>query len=282
MISCLITRKGGSLNSNLPTHSMRILELYDLFSFHQLIKRGTRETLKSSTLIDHIATTKKSNIVTSGVHETSISDHYMVYCVRKFRWASKRQHKNITTRQLKHFDQTEFINDLLLVDWKGIVSNGDDINLIVEQWTKMFSLILDKHAPVRNRRVSNKFSPWLTKDLKQLSATRDRLKKQAVRSKSKILMDAYRQTRNKVNKLNTDLKREFFTNKIASHNGDLKKTWRTINMILNKKSKTTQIAALQVDGRQICDSESMAESMNFFVVLAIPLATRYLKHQIHF
>ena len=171
--------------------------------------------MESSTLIDHIATTNKSNIVTSGVQETSISDNYLVYCVRKFRGASKRQHRNIITRQLKHFDQTEFINDLLFVDWKGIVSNGDDINLIVEQWTKMFSLILDKHAPVRNRRVSEKFSPWLTKGLKQLSATRDRLKKQAVRSKSKILMEAYRQTRNKVNKLNTDLKREFFTNKIA-------------------------------------------------------------------
>ena len=112
---------------------MRILEPYDLFGFHQLIKRGTRETLESSTLIDHIATSNKSNIVTSGVHETSISDHYMVYCVRKFRGTSKRQHKNITTRQLKHFDQTEFINDLLLVDQKGIVSKGDDINLIVEQ-----------------------------------------------------------------------------------------------------------------------------------------------------
>ena len=96
-------------------------------------------------------------------------------------------------------------------------------------------------------------------------------------------MEAYRQTRNKVNKLNTDLKREFFTNIIASHNGDLKNTWKTINTVLNKKSKTTQIAALQVDGRQICNNGNIAESMNvFFVVLAIPLATRYLKHQIHF
>ena len=73
-------------------------------------------------------------------------------------------------------------------------------------------------------RASEKFSPWLTKDLKQLSATRDTLKKQAVHSKSKMLMEAYRQTRNKVNKLSTDLKREFLTNEIASYNGDLKKT----------------------------------------------------------
>ena len=141
--------------------------------------------MESTTLIDHIATTNKSNIVTSGVHEISISDHYMVYCVRKFHGASKRQHKSFTTRQFKHFDQTEFMNDLSLVDWKGIVSNGDDINLIIEQWIRMFSLILERHVPVRNRRVSEKFSPWLTKDLKLLSATRDRLKKKPCASNPK-------------------------------------------------------------------------------------------------
>ena len=86
----------------------------------------------------------------------------------------------------------------------------------------MLSLILEKHASVRNRRVSEKFSRWLTKDWKQLFATKDRLKKQAVRSISKISMESYRQTRNKVNKLNIDLKREFFANKIASHIDDLK------------------------------------------------------------
>ena len=257
---------GGRLNRVLPAHLMHILELNDLFGFQQLIKKGTRETLESTTLIDHIATTNKSNIVTSGVHETSISDHYMVYCVRKFRGAFKRKHKIITTRQLKHFDQAEFINDLSLVDWQSIVSNGDDIDLIVEQWTNMISLILEKHAPVGNRRVSEKFSPWLTNDFKQLSATRDRLKKLAVRSKSKILMETYRQTRNKVNKLNTDLKCELFTNKIASQKGDVRNTWKTINTVVNKKSKPTQIsiAALQVDGRQVYDNDSIAESMNRF------------------
>ena len=54
------------------------------------------------------------------------------------------------------------------------------------------------------KRVSEKFCTWLTKDLKLMSAARDKLKKQAVRSNSEILMQAHRQLRNKVNKLNTD------------------------------------------------------------------------------
>ena len=124
------------------------------------------------------------------MYETSISDHCLIHRVRKFHGASKKQHKYTTKRQLKHFDQAEFINDCLLVDWKAIALSSDDINIIFDQWTKMLSLILEKHAPVRNRRVSGHFCPWLTKELKQLSVARDRLKKQAVRSKSSILMEA--------------------------------------------------------------------------------------------
>ena len=196
--------------ANLPIHSSRLLEVYDLFGFRQLIDRGTRETLTSNTLIDHIASANKSNIVTFGVHETSISDHYMVYCVRKFRGASRRQHKNISTRQLKNFNSADFINDRLSIDWNGIVSNNDDVNLIVEQWASSFLLILEKHAPLREKLVSEKFCLWLTKDLKLIFVARDKLKKQAVRSSSEILVQAHRQMRNKVNKLSTESKRKYF------------------------------------------------------------------------
>ena len=61
-----------------------------------------------------------------------------------------------------------------------------------------------------------------------MSAVRDKLKKQAVRSNSEILMQAHRQMRKNVNKLNTESEREYFSNKIASHNGDLKTRGRQL------------------------------------------------------
>ena len=79
--------------------------------------------------------------------------------------------------------------------------------------------------------------------------SRDRLKKLAVSPKSDILMQAYRQMRNRVNKLSFNLKRKFFTNRIASYDGDLKNMWKTINQVLNMKSKTTHIASLEVEGK---------------------------------
>ena len=165
---------------------------------------------------------------------------------------------------MKNFDQTEFVNDLLTVDWRGIVRNTDEANVVVSKWTKIFSLILEKHAPTRNRRVSDKFCPWLTSNFKLMCKARDNLKKQAIRSNSEPLMQSYRHIRNQVNKLNGQLKREYFTHKIASCEGDIKNTWKTINNVLNKKSKTTNISSINVDGKHISTSADMAESMNDF------------------
>ncbi len=249
---------------NLQPQSNRLLQIYNLFGLHQLIETATRETTSSSTLIDHIATTNKLNVVESGVRHIGLSDHYLIYMVRKFNGSLHKQHKSILTRSMKNFDETQFLNDLLSVDWKSIVSNTDDISIVVENWSNMFSVILEKHAPMRNRRVSEKFSPWLTKEFRKLSASRDKLRKQAVRSKSEILQQAYRQLRNKVNKLNMDLKRKYFTDKITSFQGDIKSTWKVINQVINKKSKTTNISTLNIDGNEVSSSTGIAESMNNF------------------
>ena len=71
--------------------------LYELFSLKQLIEEPTRVTLTSSSIKDHIATTSARNIVESGVHKVSMSDHYMVFCVLKLEGAVKKDHKVITT-----------------------------------------------------------------------------------------------------------------------------------------------------------------------------------------
>ena len=79
--------KEDDANSDvLPTHSLHLLEIYNLLVFQKLIKSASRKALTTTTLIDHIATTNKSNIMTSGIN--------LVYCVRKFCGSSKNS-KNI-------------------------------------------------------------------------------------------------------------------------------------------------------------------------------------------
>ena len=92
--------------------------------------------------------------------KTSLSDHFLIYCISKFRGGVKRQHKYITSRQLKHFDKTAFLSNLSEVNWEEIITNTSDSDDAVRSWTTIiFSLILDKLAPNLTRRVSDKYTP---------------------------------------------------------------------------------------------------------------------------
>ena len=238
-----------------------LIDIYDNFGFRQLIKDTTRETLTTKTLIQHIATTQFNNIVESGVCKINISDHYLVYCVRKFKGRLGKIPKTFESRQLKNFNKEMFIQHLSRVYWDDLV-DYDDPNAIVDMWTKMFTSIIDKHAPLRKRKGKNTYSPWVTPDLVRKRRLRDMLKSKAVALNSNILMQASRNIRNETNKLNSSLKREYFSKQIDKAEGDIKATWKTVNKLLNKKSKTTEIPHLDVDGEIITDTSKKAEELN--------------------
>ena len=205
-----------------------MLDLYELFSFKQLIEEPTRVTLTTSSIIDHIATTSARNIVKSGVYEVSMNDNYMVYCIRKFNGAVEKGHKMIKTRKMKNLNQESFLADLSGIFWEQMLTETDDIDVLVSSWSNLFSLIIEKHAPMTVMRVSEKYCPWIDKDLKKLMQTRDKLKKAAAKRKSQFLMDSYRQVRNKVNVLKIQLKKQYYTNKISACQGNMKESWKTI------------------------------------------------------
>ena len=111
--------------------------------------------------------------------------------------------------------------DLRQIDWDQIVATSDNVNSAVEKWSHLLSLVIEKHVPLRTMSVSDKVTPWLTTELKKLARLRDKLKIAAIKNKSSLLMSSYRQMRNKINNLNKKLKRNYFSNKIASYSGSL-------------------------------------------------------------
>ena len=66
---------------NIPTQKLN--SLYELCQLSQLIKEPTRITMKSSSLINHVVTNTPKKILQSGVLHTGISNHSLVYAIRK-------------------------------------------------------------------------------------------------------------------------------------------------------------------------------------------------------
>ena len=63
-------------------------------------------------------------------------------------------------------------------------------------WKALLMNVIDRHAPVRTRRVSSKRFPWVINELKHLMFNGDYLKKRAISSKDKRKWCEYRHTRN--------------------------------------------------------------------------------------
>ena len=250
---------------DIPPCTKRIMEFYDTFGLQKLISEPTRETASSSTVIDYIATNDPRNVVESGVLQTCISDHYVVYVVRKHFGSLKPQHKMITTRQMKNFDEELFLGDLASVDWQAIVSDSGSLDDAVGQWSDTLSQIINRHAPLREKRVSERFCPWITPELKKICRTRDKLKIAAVKANFELLMSAYKHMRCKANNLNQSLKKQYFTNKLRSCEGNIKETWKTMNQVINKRSKTMNIKALKEGDETITDNKSIADTIQFLL-----------------
>ena len=105
--------------------------------------------------------------------------------------------------------------------------------------------------------------------------TRDKLKKAASKRKSQFLMDSYRQVRNKVNTMNTQLKKQYYIDKILSCQGDMKESWKTINELLNKRSMSSIIECLKDLGTETTHKKDISNAMNnFFCSVGKDLANK--------
>ena len=63
----------------------------------------------------------------------------------------------------------------------------DDVNVLVTQWSTLLLVIIDKHAPTKTLRVSERYCPWVNEDLKGLIRSRDKLKKAALKANFSFL-----------------------------------------------------------------------------------------------
>ena len=195
----------GDLNCDLSSkeldhNSTKLMNIADLYNLHQVINEPTRITISSSTMIDLIFTNTVDKIVCSGVSHVGISDHSLVYAFRKLSTGlSTIGHTTVTYRNFEHFDSECFRNDICSQNWDDI-NNYDNPNEMWRVWKNIFNNVVDRHAPLRSKRVRATKSPWVTKRLKQLMHQRDSLKLKAIRSNDPNVWLDFKKKRNTVNK----------------------------------------------------------------------------------
>ena len=86
-----------------------------------------------------------------------------------------RGHTTVNYRKFKNFNSLSFRNDISQQRWDNIY-HYDNPNDMWEAWKGLFLECVDKHAPLRTKRVRSRKSPWITPRLKKRLHERDVLK----------------------------------------------------------------------------------------------------------
>ena len=111
----------GDLNCNVGATSpdcstQKLLDICDTYQYRQLIDQPTRITQLTSSIIDLFLTNHPWNFSDSGVTDIGISDHCLVYAIRKI-CIPKSNPKTVTSRCFKNFIPDSFRTDLSMVPW---------------------------------------------------------------------------------------------------------------------------------------------------------------------
>ncbi len=107
----------GDLNINLLAQNVSIAkklqEIMELYQLTKIIDDPTRITESTKSLLDVCITSSTEKIISLGVIHLGISDHSLIYAIRKLNYVPKTEARNsIEYRNFKHFNAESFLNDL--------------------------------------------------------------------------------------------------------------------------------------------------------------------------
>ena len=111
----------------------------------------------------------------SGVINTSISDHFLVYLILNLK-LPKQPKSYITVRSYKNYNPMLFKTDLAPKNDTFLSTFSEsEVNSKLKKCNDVLLSTLQSHAPIKTIRVRNRPCPYVTQSIKDLMTYRDKL-----------------------------------------------------------------------------------------------------------
>ena len=248
----------GDFNSSVDEVNMS--EFCDIYNLQNLISDPTcfKNPLNPSS-IDLILTNKRNSFQNNQTIETGLSDfHKMTITVLKS-FFQKQDPVTIKYRDYKGFDKSIFhaeLNEMLINN----TYNNNNINYNL--FESIFMLLLNKHAPIREKYVRANNAPFMNKILSKAVMNRSRLRNRFLRNPTTINKTNYNKHRNYCVNLFRREKKKYFDNLDLNMLTDNKKFWKLINPLFSEKHNKSRKITLIENDDIISNDANVAELMN--------------------
>ena len=215
--------------------------------------------------LDHITINCPGKVSTPKIVGVGSSDHMGTILTKSSR-EIRSNPRSVKKRIYKNFDKQKFRQDIIKAKEDGLfdpIHNTESEENAYDTFVKVFTGVLDKHAPVKVILNRNNYVPYLNSDLKTLMLERNLLKEVAAKTGSSDDYDKYKQKRNEVTTRLKDAEVNHNKAKFSEDNLGSAEVWKSAKQILgaNRSSFPTQILA---EGKLISNPLEMAKAVNKF------------------
>ena len=138
--------------SNLGAIPKKYGQICSSLGLKQLIKYPTSITCHTSTLIDHIITNYEEKVTQSGVINTSLSDHQLIFCTRKIKRVKTNNHRQISFRSFKNYSMENLEQELKNIAFPNY-EKFSDVNSAYSDLVNKITQVLNNLAPYKTIRV---------------------------------------------------------------------------------------------------------------------------------
>ena len=231
----------GDINIDMLRPSDHLTNRYqgilDMFELTQIVKRPTRVTRTSKTLIDHFITNHPQKVTNTGIIPIPCSiesDHDAIYaCVNVRLPRFQPRYKFIR-------DMRNFKEDMLRDDFSSlllsVISYSDDPDEQLETLNTLISECLERHAPLRKVRVTRPPAPWMKDPLiEELQKKRDAARFTAHQTSIDVAWHEFRSVRNTLKLAITTARKAFIEKALYSNKS--REVWTVIHRVLKPNAR---------------------------------------------
>ena len=243
--------------------SCYLSDLCDTFSLKNIITGKTCFKKTRGTSIDILLTNRLRSFLKTGIFETGLSDHHKVILSFFRSYFSRIPPNTIQYRKYKTFKESSFLHELDQELLKGdMYKNNRDM---FSSFTETFRRVLDKHAPLKTKRVRGNQSPFMTKELSKEAMNKSKTRNKYIKWPSGENFLVMKRAKNYCNNLTRATKKNFFHRVTKSGFANNKKFWITVKPFL-RHFLTNDNISTKVNDDLVTDKTRLANLFNLHYI----------------